>query len=350
MRKLILALTGVLLLLLMAACGKAQQESTPATEPQTVESTEDSAKIQTTETSPAPSALREEDCPKPVVGIWKGRVCHKNDQGLIDQGLIYQIVEIHADDSVTLFSRDFDQRSTNPVGETFTGEWTLLKSLEDEVFEKPVTSYFLQPEPFGLAQTTYVWKFHSQDSRAGLESTGTTLYFVLRLGEQWCMVDVDMPNGTALEENDIFISLMEDYPVLREEDCPKPLGRYQTSVLFYSNNTWEKVTYLDVREDGSVILYYMFDTDMGGIEMKGRWTLWVNQEQEGSYGGPGDAWENWNSTTKYLWRFDSDESYKIPGGETCRIWLLFTFKENGNLWLHHNGMQFQSTYQLTPAE
>ncbi len=330
----------VSLLLLLAACGRIPQVNTPA-------SNTSIANTLTREQSSVSSVLREEDCPKPV-GMWRG-------YHLYGESFAVPVAEIFEDGRVTLFRRDLESHTAIPTGDTFTGEWTLLKDLESEEFAKPVSSYYMSS--FGVEETTYVWKFHSQDGRSYLGTSETTVYFVLRLGEDWTMVDPDLPDGIVNEfnktspVNDIYMNKQDKvFPTLREEDCPKPLDRYQTSVLFYNSNTWEKVTYLDVREDGSVILYYMFDTDMGGIEMKGRWTLWANQEQEGSYGGPGDAWDNWNSTTKYLWRFDSDESYKIPGGETCRIWLLFTFKENGNLWLHHNGMQFQSTYQLRPSD
>ena len=332
--RLLFPMTAAVLLLTMVSCGKQEQGSNSTT-------TSDGKQI----SSSASTELREEDCPKPEVGVWWGEVFQEDGQRVRNA-----VAEIHEDGSVTLFGRDVNSHSPDPVGgDTFTGDWTLLKNLENEMFKKSVVSHFIFPESFGMIQKiAYAWKFHSPESRPGVESSGTTLYFVFH-NERWIMVDADVPSGIPEAENDIFITRVADYPKMQEKDCPKPSGAYQTNVLFYNTNKWEKVNYLDVQEDGSVILYYWNDRDMEGIEMKGRWTLWANLRQEGSYDG-GDVWTD---ETKYVWRFDSDESYSIghsPNICKQRIWLLFCFKENGNLWLLHNMLPFEGMHQLRPAD
>ena len=309
----------LILCFILSACA-----GSPAADP--------SAQTQTPAASAA--ALKEEDCPKPF-GRWRGNL--ESGSRLVAQ--------VRIDGSVILFQHDNASWSADPAGKVINGTWTFITEPQKEETLTSVVGSNDELWSHWDNQFVYTWKFSSEEGRTeGLNRT--VLYFIKQDSTDWLMVD---PDETDTVGGFIFLRKDKDYEELQEENCPKPLGKYQANILI--NSTWNKVDYIEVREDGTVHLWYMSGDKMD-IEMKGRWTLWANLEQEGSYAerASGDAWITWNKETRYVWRFDSEDSYRLPNGFHEPIGLLFIYKENGNLWLLHQGFNISQVIQLAQVK
>ncbi len=316
--------TALLLLaaFLLAACGRVTEEST--------------ASQASTEGETPSASLQEEDCEKPV-GCWRGYL----------QNGLRPVVRVHDDLRVALFKHDTASLSAEPLGETFEGSWYLADLSKDEAELAAVLGANNEEVwKHWKEQIAYIWRFTA--SGAAEKASGCpALYFIRGKDAGWSMVNQEEKDAV---EGYIVLSEDKTYDKVKEEDCPKPQGAYKANVLI--DGKWTEMVYLDVKEDGSVILYYSEGKAGSGTEMAGRWTLWTNLEQEGTFGTSveGDSWQKWNRETAYVWRFDSNETY--PYGEDFRepVWMLFTFKSDGSLWLHHQWPRFDQVSQLKQTQ
>ncbi len=263
-------------------------------------------------------------------------------RGLLDSG--YQpVVEIGQGGLVTVFSQDMDDHTVNPQGTIFSGEWSLLTNPQKDTYfatliKNDSDDWWLN----NSKKISDIWKYEGNEENS---KNKIRLFFVHHEEKGWGILDAEKQHSFAMT----WLTKEKEYPMVREEDCPRPAGQYQ--VTQKGTGPVREIARLEIQENGSVVLHFADDSDQTGILLKGHWTLWKNLEQEGTYPLYRlESWKDWNEETKYVWRFDSDDSYSFSDSDNVRVWLLFTFKEIGNVWLHYNGVSSDTPYLLSPAQ